>query len=1068
MPGNLKYNGKNIAPVWGISIGANGSVTWSDDPANINYGNVGEILTSAGPNNSPEWTSIVRTVTGTDGITVNLDGSVANIAWSPGLQGTGWSNAANIAPGDIFLGSITGSAYLKPGQTFSLPYATNTSVWIQKSTGTIENLNSMTGTPIRMIAGSGGTVLVSPDALNWQQQAAPTLNNFNGVTYSSGSYVIVGEAGAVVRVVSGEWQYRISNLATTVNFNSVTSSGDTFIIVGDQGSIFLSTNQGLTWTPQDSGVTNDLLSIDQDGGEWLVGGRNGTLLQGNTAAWATASVPTPGWLYYHGDYATGAYFNGLYIIPWRNNVAGNYPNYYTSPDGINWTWRTGFGGQINALGANTTVCVAVGPSGRVETTQTGVSWTVRDAGAGTNELYSARYLGNRWYITGQGGNVRVSTDTVTWDRINSSSFARLRDIAWNGENLYVIVGDLGTVLSSNDGNNWEPKTTSSGTTNNITRMINVNRRFYALDSGGAVRTTTTANTWVVNTTFPGQTLREIVYSGGYFVITGDSGFIATSQDGNTWTRQVSGTSRRLDSLMTDDAGTWVAAGKGLSSWGDYSPPVVRRNINNGNSWQWINRTSSLNITSPVVGAVMGQSRLMLAVSDGSSVYRSTDFGNSWNEQLLDPDTGFTNINKTTTGSYQYVITTRNGNLWASTGNGSVWNKTPVLGFNQVLNTAYFDSPDWVALGTQGVYLRDSFTGTKTGPVNMTSRTTGPTSEFTQIIYENDQWVIVGKAGLVMTSDDGLEWRRRNITTSISTGQTYEINGIAYGVGVYVAIADNGGILYAALDDLDNWFSVIEIVPDNLYCINFINGIFYVGGGNGLILTSTDGKTWFETRPFGTQAVTMIKYLNNLYLLGTGAYYPVLPSGSTGAGVLYVSSEFGNWTQIFTNSAGRPGTWTNAIYRPEFGWIVSGTAGKILVSKDTYTWTEVLYNRFNSASLNVRDLAYAEEHLIAVCGSEPASPGQGATLGQVINSNDGNNWHQQTRNILVGMNSAATDGAQVYIAGQSGLLAVPGSVTDTIFVENFNNTVQRTVPPGTYRFLGGIFRDTGRGFFTRIE
>jgi photosystem II stability/assembly factor-like uncharacterized protein len=98
-----------------------------------------------------------------------------------------------------------------------------------------------------------------------------------------------------------------------------------------------------------------------------------------------------------------------------------------------------------------------------------------------------------------------------------------------GNNIFVAVGDNGTILTSTDGVSWTRRT--SPTT---------------------------------------QGLYSVTYGNGLFVAVGNNGTILTSTDGVNWTQRTSGTSNDLYGV-TYGNGIFVAVG-GLPRAAPYSPP----------------------------------------------------------------------------------------------------------------------------------------------------------------------------------------------------------------------------------------------------------------------------------------------------------------------------------------------------------------------------------------------------------------------------------------------------------------------------------------------------------------
>jgi len=153
-----------------------------------------------------------------------------------------------------------------------------------------------------------------------------------------------------------------------------------------------------------------------------------------------------------------------------------------------------------------------------------------------------------WIVVGNSGNLWTSTSTTasSWtSRTSSFGSSNINDIASNGKDLFVAVGEDGKLATSSDGINWTQRTSSFGTTS----IINV---AYGAD--------------------------------GYWVAVGEAGKLATSQNGIDWTQRTSGT---LNDLRC------VAYGNGLWLVGEGGNDFLRRATNPTSTWTTTSCTLSV-------------------------------------------------------------------------------------------------------------------------------------------------------------------------------------------------------------------------------------------------------------------------------------------------------------------------------------------------------------------------------------------------------------------------------------------------------------------------------------------
>lgn len=178
---------------------------------------------------------------------------------------------------------------------------------------------------------------------------------------------------------------------------------------------------------------------------------------------------------------------------------------------------TAKGDLLGASAANTLARVAVGADGTVltadSTQTTGVKWATPSSGA------------------------------ITWtNRLNIGAI-QIRQIAWNGSNLYIAVGNSGTLYSSSDAKTWTSRTSGFGT-NNIYNVAYGNGLFVAVGQAGIITTSTDGITWTARTSnMSTNIIYDVTYANSLWVAVGqgggatNTGGITYSTDGITWTRK---------------------------------------------------------------------------------------------------------------------------------------------------------------------------------------------------------------------------------------------------------------------------------------------------------------------------------------------------------------------------------------------------------------------------------------------------------------------------------------------------------------------------------------------------
>jgi hypothetical protein len=157
-----------------------------------------------------------------------------------------------------------------------------------------------------------------------------------------------------------------------------------------------------------------------------------------------------------------------------------------------------------------------------------------------------------------------------------------------------------------------------------------------------------------------------------------------------------------------------------------------------------------------------------------------------------------------------------------------------------------------------------------------------------------------------------------------------LSNIAYGNGTFVAVGDNGAILYST--DGMAWTQATSGTTNYIANVRF-EGEFVAVGLDGVLLTSPDGITWTSRQLTGSdQGVNLASEQYEDIALGDGVAVLVTDQG-------HVWTETnGIWKITSKNPSGS--WWQTALYGNGL-FVVGGNNGALQTSTDGMTWSTVL-------------------------------------------------------------------------------------------------------------------------------
>jgi photosystem II stability/assembly factor-like uncharacterized protein len=218
-----------------------------------------------------------------------------------------WNEDGSLPSGNSFYGSTYGNGvYVNAGSDGTLMTSPDGMNWTVQATGaganTYDWLYSVTHhAGLFAAVGDDGSVVTSPDGTNWNL-AASYLGTYEGdslysITYGNGLFVAVGDDGSIVTSPDAtNWTFESSVASSKdIELYGVTFGGGRFVAVGGNGTILLSTD-GVNWVEDVSGVNAYLYGVTYiRDGKYVIVGEDGTILVNQLPSFtAINSVPNVG------------------------------------------------------------------------------------------------------------------------------------------------------------------------------------------------------------------------------------------------------------------------------------------------------------------------------------------------------------------------------------------------------------------------------------------------------------------------------------------------------------------------------------------------------------------------------------------------------------------------------------------------------------------------------------------------------------------------------------------------------------------------------------------------------
>ncbi|MCS5644074.1 MAG: hypothetical protein NZ807_12550, partial [Dehalococcoidia bacterium] len=857
-----------------------------------------------------------------------------------------------------------------------------------------------------------------------------------GITYANSTFVAVGRHETILSSSNEVSSFYESTELALYNLDDDFPENVTVAVSSSNTAEATVDTATLTFTP-DNWMNAQTVTVtgvndnDMDGHKDYQVGLSSEILQVLSAGTSWSSQD-PG--------VSNAYLNveGIKGIAYGNDTfvaVGEYGVILTSSDGSTWTSlgvMTSNQSSLNGISFGNNTFVAVGESGSILTSTNGTSWednTNQDVTSGG--IYGVTYGNGIFVAVGYYGSTLTSSDGTSWEsRPQYLTQYGLRGVAY-GNGIFVAVGEYGTRATSPDGTSWE-LIQGYLTQNTLRGVAYGNGTFVAVGDYG-VRTYPSPDgiAWVLNQEYITQyNLNGVAFGNNTFVaVVGDdsgySGAILSSADGETWTEQDSSENPNGLSGITYANSTFVAVGSHetiLSSSNEVSsfyestqlalynldddfPTDVTVAVSSSNTAEATVRADAATLTFTPDNWDTAQTVTVTGVDDNvidghkdyqvglsSEIIQVLSAGTSWSSE----DAGLSGMegikgiaygNDTfvAVGEYGVILTSSDGSTWTQR-NSSNQHK---------LNGITFGNNTFVAVGETGTILtstngtswednsRDAF-GNCWFP-DCSSVTYGGINGVT---FGNGTFVVVANNGVLLTSSDGTSWERRSQYLTQNN-----LRGVTYGNGTFVAVGDNGA--RATSSDGTSWeLNQENVTQETLYGVAYGNGTFVAVGNYGVGATSADGSNWSVNYITGTN-INGVAFGDNTFVAAIGDEYGYY-------GTIFTSADGVTWTEgdsAYTQHSLSGITYANSTF------VAVGFNGTILTSSSEVS------SFYESTQLSLYNLDddFPEDVTVAVSSSNTEE----STVDTATLTFTPDNWDDPQTVTVTGVNDDDIDGHKDY-------------------------------------------------------
>ncbi len=430
------------------------------------------------------------------------------------------------------------------------------------------------------------------------------------------------------------------------------------------------------------------------------------------------------------------------------------------------------------------------------------------------------FANDLYVIVGDGGTIETSAEGVSWQLQTSGTVERLNAIAY-GNGSFVAVGESGTILSSTDGGSWLSRI--SGISDHLNQVVWQQSQFVAVGDGSKVLTSPDGISWTQQTSIDTGNIRSVLFDGSELLLGSNNGELFASQDGQSFT-PLQQSQDQLTAVASDGGNILVRAG---------NPALLYRSNDQGQSWSALSALGAMNVNA--LEYFNGQ---FIAVGDNGLIMLSTD-GANWNTVSSGSSANLQDVFWYSGQDVQgapfslYVAVGNNGVILTSQ-NGTSWalEVSSPASTDDLLAVSH-DDDYFVAVGNNGRLLVRNNTATPGATTWMDFFSNTSWGNLHDIYFTGSRCVIVGDNGRVVTGTSQTVFSSSVLSPSLAM---FAVDGNSN----QVVAAGQDGAVFVSQDGGISWQQALQATEFNLYDLDVqpTGNLIYAVGERGTFIKGT--------------------------------------------------------------------------------------------------------------------------------------------------------------------------------------------------------------------------------------